>query len=64
MSLLKSRRTETGEPELSNPMTTANCPGNEELDFRLIFGEDGQQPQLGPAGQCLFFGILSHTGSV
>ncbi|XP_052010794.1 nuclear factor of activated T-cells, cytoplasmic 3 [Xyrauchen texanus] len=30
-------------------MTTANCPGNEELDFRLIFGEDGQQPQLGPA---------------
>ncbi|XP_017274252.1 nuclear factor of activated T-cells, cytoplasmic 3 isoform X1 [Kryptolebias marmoratus] len=31
-------------------MTTANCPGNEELDFRLIFGEDGQQQQpLGPA---------------
>ncbi|XP_077569590.1 nuclear factor of activated T-cells, cytoplasmic 3 [Stigmatopora nigra] len=30
-------------------MTTANCPGNEELDFRLIFGEDGQQPSLGPA---------------
>uniref|UniRef100_A0A8C1X8V4 Nuclear factor of activated T cells 3a n=1 Tax=Cyprinus carpio TaxID=7962 RepID=A0A8C1X8V4_CYPCA len=30
-------------------MTTANCPGNEELDFRLIFGEDGQQPPLGPA---------------
>ncbi|XP_034043159.1 nuclear factor of activated T-cells, cytoplasmic 3 [Thalassophryne amazonica] len=28
-------------------MTTANCPGNEELDFRLIFGEDGQP--LGPA---------------
>ncbi|KAG7518501.1 nuclear factor of activated T-cells, cytoplasmic 3 isoform X1 [Solea senegalensis] len=30
-------------------MTTANCPGNEELDFRLIFGEDGQQQPLGPA---------------
>lgn len=30
-------------------MTTANCAGNEELDFRLIFGEDGQQPPLGPA---------------
>ncbi|XP_066513716.1 nuclear factor of activated T-cells, cytoplasmic 3-like [Hoplias malabaricus] len=29
-------------------MTSANCSGNEELDFRLIFGEDGQQP-LGPA---------------
>ncbi|XP_061734659.1 nuclear factor of activated T-cells, cytoplasmic 3 isoform X1 [Nerophis ophidion] len=29
-------------------MTTANCPGNEELDFRLIFGEDGQQQPLGP----------------
>ncbi|XP_004067444.1 nuclear factor of activated T-cells, cytoplasmic 3 isoform X1 [Oryzias latipes] len=29
-------------------MTTANCPGNEELDFRLIFGEDGQQP-VGPS---------------
>lgn len=39
------------KPELSNPMTTANCPGNEELDFRLIFGEDGQQQPLGPAGQ-------------
>nr|XP_040059722.1 nuclear factor of activated T-cells, cytoplasmic 3 isoform X1 [Gasterosteus aculeatus aculeatus] len=34
-------------------MTTANCPGNEELDFRLIFGEDGQQQPLGPAGQWL-----------
>ncbi|KAI4873741.1 hypothetical protein NFI96_016067, partial [Prochilodus magdalenae] len=33
-------------------MTSANCSGNEELDFRLIFGEDGQQqpPPLGPAG--------------
>ncbi|XP_060924154.1 nuclear factor of activated T-cells, cytoplasmic 3 isoform X1 [Limanda limanda] len=30
-------------------MTTANCPGSEELDFRLIFGEDGQQQPLGPA---------------
>uniref|UniRef100_A0AAY4F009 RHD domain-containing protein n=1 Tax=Denticeps clupeoides TaxID=299321 RepID=A0AAY4F009_9TELE len=30
-------------------MTTANCAGNEELDFRLIFGEDGQQQPLGPA---------------
>ncbi|XP_006641578.2 nuclear factor of activated T-cells, cytoplasmic 3 isoform X1 [Lepisosteus oculatus] len=30
-------------------MTTANCSGNEELDFRLIFGEDGQQQALGPA---------------
>ncbi|KAL6461597.1 hypothetical protein MHYP_G00297410 [Metynnis hypsauchen] len=32
-------------------MTSANCSGNEELDFRLIFGEDGQQqpPPLGPA---------------
>ncbi|KAL2088400.1 hypothetical protein ACEWY4_015299 [Coilia grayii] len=30
-------------------MTTANCTGNEELDFRLIFGEDGQQQPLGPA---------------
>ncbi|XP_054625952.1 nuclear factor of activated T-cells, cytoplasmic 3 isoform X2 [Dunckerocampus dactyliophorus] len=30
-------------------MTTANCPGNEDLDFRLIFGEDGQQQPLGPA---------------
>ncbi|XP_042562354.1 nuclear factor of activated T-cells, cytoplasmic 3-like isoform X2 [Clupea harengus] len=30
-------------------MTTANCTGNEELDFRLIFGEDGQQQSLGPA---------------
>ncbi|KAK2920395.1 hypothetical protein Q8A73_002599 [Channa argus] len=30
-------------------MTTANCPGTEELDFRLIFGEDGQQQPLGPA---------------
>ncbi|XP_064194058.1 nuclear factor of activated T-cells, cytoplasmic 3-like [Anguilla rostrata] len=30
-------------------MTTANCSGNEELDFRLIFGEDGQQQSLGPA---------------
>lgn len=49
-----------GEPELSNPMTTANCPGNEELDFRLIFGEDVQQPPLGPSGQCLYFGILSN----
>lgn len=64
VSLLKSRRSYTGEPELSNPMTTANCPGNEELDFRLIFGEDGQQPPLGPAGQCLYFGILSRTVSV
>ncbi|MBN3277655.1 NFAC3 factor, partial [Polyodon spathula] len=30
-------------------MSTANCSGNEELDFRLMFGEDGQQPPLGPA---------------
>ncbi|XP_076011534.1 nuclear factor of activated T-cells, cytoplasmic 3 [Genypterus blacodes] len=30
-------------------MTTANCPGNEELDFRRLFGEDGQQQPLGPA---------------
>ncbi|XP_014003624.1 nuclear factor of activated T-cells, cytoplasmic 3 [Salmo salar] len=30
-------------------MTTVNCSGNEELDFRLIFGEDVQQ-QLGPTG--------------
>ncbi|KAL1007438.1 hypothetical protein UPYG_G00086750 [Umbra pygmaea] len=30
-------------------MTTANCTGNEELDFRLIFGEDGQQQSPGPA---------------
>ncbi|XP_046897857.1 nuclear factor of activated T-cells, cytoplasmic 3 isoform X1 [Hypomesus transpacificus] len=30
-------------------MTTANCTGNEELDFRLMFGEDGQQQSLGPA---------------
>ncbi|KAJ8343340.1 hypothetical protein SKAU_G00306690 [Synaphobranchus kaupii] len=30
-------------------MTTANCSGNEELDFRLIFGEDGQEQSLGPA---------------
>ncbi|KAM7406343.1 hypothetical protein PAMP_000725 [Pampus punctatissimus] len=30
-------------------MTTANCPGNEELDFRLIFGEEEQQQPLGPA---------------
>ncbi|MFT7798554.1 nuclear factor of activated T-cells, cytoplasmic 3-like isoform X1 [Arapaima gigas] len=29
-------------------MSTANCSGNEELDFRLIFGEDGQQQSLGP----------------
>ncbi|XP_068166140.1 nuclear factor of activated T-cells, cytoplasmic 3 isoform X2 [Antennarius striatus] len=28
-------------------MTTANCPGSEELDFRLLFGEDVQP--LGPA---------------
>lgn len=42
-----------GKPELSNPMTTANCTGNEELDFRLIFGEDSQQQSLGPAGQCV-----------
>ena len=37
--------------ELSKPMTTANCTGNEELDFRLMFGEDGQQQPLGPAGK-------------
>ncbi|XP_028665169.1 nuclear factor of activated T-cells, cytoplasmic 3 isoform X1 [Erpetoichthys calabaricus] len=30
-------------------MTTAKCNGNDELDFRLIFGEDGQPPSLGPA---------------
>ncbi|KAM4602740.1 nuclear factor of activated T-cells, cytoplasmic 3 [Polymixia lowei] len=29
-------------------MTTANCAGNEDLDFRLIFGEDAQQQSLGP----------------
>ncbi|CAL8403957.1 unnamed protein product [Boreogadus saida] len=28
-------------------MTTVNCTGTEELDFTLIFGEDGQQH--GPA---------------
>lgn len=38
------------KPELSKPMTTANCTGNEELDFRLMFGEDAQQQPLGPAG--------------
>uniref|UniRef100_A0A8C6V4V8 Nuclear factor of activated T cells 3a n=1 Tax=Neogobius melanostomus TaxID=47308 RepID=A0A8C6V4V8_9GOBI len=27
-------------------MTTANCAGNEELDFRLMFGEDSQQQPL------------------
>lgn len=37
------------KPELSKPMTTANCTGNEELDFRLMFGEDAQQQPLGPA---------------
>lgn len=34
-------------------MTTANCGANDEFDFRLIFGEDGQPgpgPPLGPAG--------------
>ncbi|GAA6096588.1 nuclear factor of activated T-cells, cytoplasmic 3 isoform X1 [Tachysurus ichikawai] len=32
-------------------MSSADCSGNEELDFRLIFGEDGQhQPPPGPAG--------------
>lgn len=46
------RSSEGVKPDLSNPMTTANCPGNEELDFRLIFGEDGQQQPLGPAGLC------------
>ncbi|XP_042732857.1 nuclear factor of activated T-cells, cytoplasmic 3 isoform X2 [Lagopus leucura] len=33
-------------------MTTANCGANDEFDFRLIFGEDGQPgpgPPLGPA---------------
>uniref|UniRef100_A0A6I8NZP7 Nuclear factor of activated T cells 3 n=1 Tax=Ornithorhynchus anatinus TaxID=9258 RepID=A0A6I8NZP7_ORNAN len=32
-------------------MTTANCGANDEFDFKLIFGEDGQQqpPPLGPA---------------
>uniref|UniRef100_A0A1A7XST9 Nuclear factor of activated T-cells, cytoplasmic, calcineurin-dependent 3 n=2 Tax=Iconisemion striatum TaxID=60296 RepID=A0A1A7XST9_9TELE len=30
-------------------MTTANCTGNEDLDFRLIFGEDVQQQPLDPA---------------
>ncbi|XP_053472511.1 nuclear factor of activated T-cells, cytoplasmic 3 [Ictalurus furcatus] len=30
-------------------MSSADCSGNEELDFRLIFGEDGQQPPSGPA---------------
>uniref|UniRef100_A0A3B3ZXS5 RHD domain-containing protein n=1 Tax=Periophthalmus magnuspinnatus TaxID=409849 RepID=A0A3B3ZXS5_9GOBI len=29
-------------------MTTANCTGNEELDFRLMFGEDSQPQPLGP----------------
>ncbi|XP_062997377.1 nuclear factor of activated T-cells, cytoplasmic 3 [Elgaria multicarinata webbii] len=30
-------------------MTAANCGGaNDEFDFRLIFGEDGQQPGPGP----------------
>ncbi|TNN66751.1 hypothetical protein EYF80_022993 [Liparis tanakae] len=38
-------------------MTTANCPGNGELDFRLIFGEDGQQQPLGPAA----FGAKTKT---
>lgn len=45
----------------SNPMTTANCPGNEELDFRLIFGEDGQQP-VGPSGQCGSLSPSVHAG--
>jgi len=49
----------TKNPELSNPMTTANCPGNGELDFRLIFGEDGQQQPLCPAGQFFIFFISS-----
>lgn len=31
-------------------MTTVNCSSSEELDFRLIFGEDTQQHSLGPAG--------------
>ncbi|XP_053348451.1 nuclear factor of activated T-cells, cytoplasmic 3 [Clarias gariepinus] len=30
-------------------MSSADCSGNEELDFRLMFGEDGQQPPPGPA---------------
>ncbi|CAL8350352.1 unnamed protein product [Merluccius merluccius] len=30
-------------------MTAANCAGTEELDFTLIFGQDGPQQQLGPA---------------
>lgn len=30
-------------------MTTVNS-GNDEFDFRLIFGEDSPQPGLGPAG--------------
>ncbi|XP_068598652.1 nuclear factor of activated T-cells, cytoplasmic 3 [Brachionichthys hirsutus] len=30
-------------------MTTANCSGSEELDFRLIFGEDVLPQPLGPA---------------
>ncbi|OXB54271.1 hypothetical protein ASZ78_007311 [Callipepla squamata] len=33
-------------------MSTANCGANDEFDFRLIFGEDGQPgpgPPLGPA---------------
>ncbi|CAL1604194.1 unnamed protein product [Knipowitschia caucasica] len=29
-------------------MTTANCTGNEELDFRLMFGEDSPQQPLAP----------------
>ncbi|XP_042336837.1 nuclear factor of activated T-cells, cytoplasmic 3 isoform X3 [Sceloporus undulatus] len=33
-------------------MTAANCGGaNDEFDFRLIFGEDGQQPGPGPPPQ-------------
>ncbi|XP_062845586.1 nuclear factor of activated T-cells, cytoplasmic 3 [Trichomycterus rosablanca] len=31
-------------------MSSADCSGNEELDFRLIFGEDGHQQPLPPPG--------------
>lgn len=44
-------------------MTTVNCSGNEELDFRLIFGEDVQQ-QLGPTGEFFNYYIFFYNVSV
>lgn len=59
---LLERSSDGVKPDLSTPMTTANCPGNEELDFRLIFGEDGQQQQpLGPAGRSFHNSPTSFT---